>query len=287
MVLSTASGAPSVLKSPMAACQLALTDTSLAITTNGNTAVQLLASFTPARPGTYRLLLRAPGMLVLQDSTGLALWSSTGSCASATASNASGCFTTQMHGNCTLSVLNEAGRVVWALPPAGSSSRVSQLRQLVSYGSTSVSCIEANASFSSLLSSASAKHQLSIGRTGQADMVVTSTGAVVWQAVGATVPASSASLCLQPDGSLRISSRGATLWTSSYWVPAAANYSEVRRSLARCTPCNCRMRYLAACAANTRMMRCSARAWASSAACQGWLGVWRLVGVRPSGEGCL
>jgi hypothetical protein len=235
-VLSSAAGTASVLMSPSSTCMLVLSATSLSIASSSNETVQVLATFARSSAGAYRLLISPPGTLVLQAPSGLAMWASASACLSTSRISSASCFYAQMQDSCELQTRDGAGRAVWRSAAAAASSDSAMLKQqLVSYGVPSVSCVESNVSYSSFLASADTRFKLSVSRGGEAALAVAASGAVVWRAAGRTVPPSAAALCLQPDGQLRISSQGVTLWTSGYLVPAAAANSSSARFTAYVT----------------------------------------------------
>jgi hypothetical protein len=220
VVLSTLTSAAGVMLSPSGTCQLMLTATDLYIRRNSDSVITYLARGLPPDIGPRHLMLTSSGALVLQDASGLAHWASTGACANS--SSLSGkCFFAQMQDDCSAAVRDEASTIVWRFAAGTPISPSTSKQQLVSYGSPPVSCIDTNASYISFLYSGSQRYRLLVSRQGRAEIVDTANTATVWVAVGQLVATGVAQLCLQPNGSLRISSRGRTLWVSSYMVPAA------------------------------------------------------------------
>lgn len=185
VVLSTLAGAAGVMQSPSGTCQLMLTATDLYIQRNTDNTITYLARDMPPATSPRYLMLTPSGLMMLQDASGLIHWASTGACNSSSNSLAGKCFFAQMQDDCTVAVRDDAGNVVWRYA-AGTPSRLNtRMQQLVSSGTTAVSCVQANASYASSLFSDSQRFKLVVSRQGKGELLDLTTSTTVWIAVPA------------------------------------------------------------------------------------------------------
>jgi hypothetical protein len=216
-VASTAPGQQAALASQSEAHALVLSaNGTLALLDRASGGVRTIAGPTARCSPPFELVLLPSGLLVLRDSRGLVLWSSTSACGGGDSS----CYSHALQNDGRLVVTDAGGAITYDSgdgASGGGSSSAAQgvLRQLVS-GSTQPCIFNWGPMLpGTQLVSRSGRYALRISQQGaQLQLVDTGTGAQVWSPAGAVPGTPPARVCVIAQGALVLSDTGRQLWSS-------------------------------------------------------------------------